>query len=77
MSAKIRILGIILIFSGFIAFLSGIRGLVTFFVIEQIPVVGDLIRFLAPNATMEQTIHVLVGVALFAIGLLLLRRKKQ
>jgi len=77
MSAKRRIIAIVLIFSGFIAFLSGIRGLVTFFIVEQIPVVGDLIRILAPSTPMQQLIIVLIGITLFAVGLLLLRRKKQ
>lgn len=76
-SATRGIIAIILIFTGIIAFLSGIRTLVTFFIIEQIPVVGDLIKFFAPNVAMEQTIAVLVGIASFALGLLLLRKKKD
>lgn len=71
------IVGIILIFIGLVIVISGLREFIQILIIEQIPVIGDIIQLIAPSALEEQLIHVLVGILLILAGGFIAKRKKK
>lgn len=74
---KRTILGIVLIFIGIIVLLAGLREFILILFIEQIPLIGDVIRLIAPTALREQLIHVLAGIVLIFVGGIVAKRKKN
>lgn len=74
---KRKILGIGLIFIGILIVLSGIREFVQILIIEQIPIIGDIIQLIAPTAIRDQLIEVLAGLVLIFVGGIIVKRKKN
>ena len=74
-----RLIGVLIIFVGILVLLGGIRSSVQFVIIEQIPIIGDIIMFISADANDTQTIllHILLGLVLIFFGFLLARRKKK
>jgi len=74
---KKTILGIGLIFIGILIVLAGIREFIQILIIEQIPIIGDIIQLIAPTALRDQLIEVLAGLVLIFVGGIIAKRKKN
>lgn len=74
-----RFIGVLIIFVGILVLLGGIRSSVQFVIIEQIPIIGDIIMLISADANDIQTImlHILLGLVLIFFGVLIVRRKKK
>jgi len=74
-----RFIGVLIIFVGVLVLRGGIRSSVQFVIIEQIPIIGDIIMFISADANDIQTImlHILLGLVLIFFGILIVRRKKK
>ncbi len=73
---KRQAVGIVIIFGGILVFLAGLREFLLVLFIEQIPLIGDVIRLIAPTALQEQLIYILGGIVLLFVGGIVARRKK-
>lgn len=69
--------GVIVLVIGILVFLGGIRGQIQVLLIEQIPIVGNIILAFSSDQVIMQMMFTLIGLLLIVFGIIIARSSKK
>ncbi len=69
--------GVVILLIGILVFLGGIRGQIQFLLIEQIPIIGNIIFAFSSDQVIMQMMFTLIGLLLILFGIIIARSSKK